>query len=77
MAVRTAWQGTDVSKRLLESAQIELQARGCPRISLGTTEPLQRAISFYLKNGFRPSGKLSDFFGMPLYEYLKELPTIV
>jgi len=34
---------------------------------------VQAAIRFYEKHGFRSSGKVSDFFGMPLYEYIKEL----
>jgi hypothetical protein len=40
---------------------------------LDTTEPLQRAMGFYEKHGYRRSGKVSDFFGMPLVEYQKVL----
>ena len=35
--------------------------------------PLQRAIRFYERNGYRPSGRVADFFGMPLFEYVKPL----
>ena len=45
----------------------------CKRISLDTTQPLKRAIQFYLQNGYLPSGKVTDFFGMPLFEYVKIL----
>ena len=31
----------------------------------------QGAIRFYERNGFHPSGKVTGFFGMPLYEYVK------
>ncbi|HTC94503.1 MAG TPA: hypothetical protein VK699_13775 [Terriglobales bacterium] len=31
------------------------------------------AVKFYEKNGYRRSGKIADFFGMPLIEYLKSL----
>jgi GNAT superfamily N-acetyltransferase len=72
MAVRSAWQGSGIAQRLLEAAEAELRALGCRRITLDTTQPLQRAISFYRKNGFVPSGRVSEFFGMPLYEYVKE-----
>jgi GNAT superfamily N-acetyltransferase len=72
MAVRSAWQGSGIARRLLEAAEAELRALGCRRITLDTTQPLQRAISFYHKNGFVPSGRVSEFFGMPLYEYVKE-----
>jgi hypothetical protein len=32
-----------------------------------------RAVRFYEKNGHRTSGKVRDFFGMPLFEYTKAL----
>lgn len=73
MAVRTAWQGKGVAQRLLEAVEVELCALGCQRVTLDTTEPLLRAVSFYTRNGFRPTGAITDFFGMPLYEYGKEL----
>lgn len=73
MAVRDAWQGCGVAQKLLQTAESELQSLGCRHITLDTTAPLQRAISFYQRNGYRPSGKVGDFFGMPLYEYVKEL----
>lgn len=72
MAVRSKWQGAGLAQQLLEGAESELRARGCTRITLDTTAPLQRAIRFYEKNGYRLSGKVNDFFGMPLYEYVKE-----
>jgi hypothetical protein len=46
---------------------------GCARLTLDTTEPLKRATRFYERNDFRPSGVVSDFFGMPLFEYIKDL----
>lgn len=74
MAVLPAWQGTGVAGQLLKAAEAELQRYGCNRISLDTTEPLAAARRFYEKNGFRQSGKMTDFFGMPLFEYVKDLP---
>jgi GNAT superfamily N-acetyltransferase len=71
MAVLPAWQGSGVAAQLLKSVESELRAKGCSRISLDTTEPLQPAIRFYEKNGFRRSGKVADFYGMPLFEYVK------
>lgn len=73
MAVCTASHGSGAAQILLETAEVELRARGCQRITLDTTKPLQRAISFYVRNGFRPTGTVTAFFGMPLYEYAKEL----
>ena len=72
MAVLPAHAGTGVAEQLLTTAERALRERGCVRVSLDTTEPLQRAIRFYERHGFRPSGRVSDF-GMPLVEYIKEL----
>jgi N-acetylglutamate synthase-like GNAT family acetyltransferase len=73
MAVRPAWQGSSVAAQLLKSVEAELRDKKCLRISLDTTEPLIQAMRFYEKNGFRLSGKITDFFGMPLFEYVKTL----
>jgi ribosomal protein S18 acetylase RimI-like enzyme len=73
MAVHPAWQGHGIADRLLRTVESDLLAAGCARITLDTTEPLHRAISFYRRNGFAASGKVADFFGMPLYEYVKAL----
>jgi ribosomal protein S18 acetylase RimI-like enzyme len=73
MAVLPDCQGARVAQQLLERAETELRASKCTRVTLDTTEPLQRAIRFYERHGYRPSGKVGDFFGMPLYEYVKEL----
>ena len=73
MAVLPTFQGAEIAQQLLERAEAELRAQKCIRLTLDTTEPLSRAINFYRRNGFRPSGRISDFFGMPLYEYVKIL----
>jgi N-acetylglutamate synthase-like GNAT family acetyltransferase len=71
MAVRSSWHGTGLAQQLLDRAESELRAIKCSRISLDTTAPLLRAMRFYERNGFRRSGKTGDFFGMPLFEYVK------
>jgi hypothetical protein len=35
--------------------------------------PLEAAMRFYEKHGYHRSGKIGDFFGMPLIEYEKQL----
>lgn len=74
MAVRPAWRGYGIAEQLLRTAEDDLLAAGCALVSLHTTAPLERAIRFYQKHGFVPSGRIEDFFGMPLYEYVKSLP---
>jgi ribosomal protein S18 acetylase RimI-like enzyme len=73
MAVLPASQGSGIAARLLARAEAHSRQRGCKRISLDTTAPLTRAIRFYESSGFSPSGKIQDFFGMPLYEYVKTI----
>ena len=73
MAVLPAWHARGLAEKILQSAEREVAARGCSRITLDTTEPLQRAMRFYEKHGYVPSGKTTDFFGMTLHEYVKKL----
>jgi GNAT superfamily N-acetyltransferase len=73
MAVRAESQGAGLAGLLLGRVESDFKAAGCKWITLDTTRPLERAIRFYEKNGFRPSGAISSFFGMELIEYRKEL----
>ncbi len=73
MAIHPRWQGRGIAEQLLDTAENDVLANGCNRVTLDTTLPLQRAIRFYRKNGFVPTGGVIDFFGMPLHEYAKPL----
>ncbi|HEY6943911.1 MAG TPA: GNAT family N-acetyltransferase [Candidatus Acidoferrum sp.] len=73
MAVLPSMRGNGVAAQLLREAEAELRLRCCTRVTLDTTEPLERAMRFYEKNGYRRSRRASDFFGMPLFEYEKSL----
>jgi GNAT superfamily N-acetyltransferase len=73
MAVLPDRQGQGVAQQLLDRIEQELTAAGCKVVSLDTTTPLLRAMAFYERNGYRPSGMVTDFFGMPLHEYRKLL----
>lgn len=73
MAVRPSWQGSAVAAELLADAESFLRSQGCRRITLDTTAPLARAIAFYVRLGYAPTGRVQDFYGMPLYEYAKDL----
>jgi ribosomal protein S18 acetylase RimI-like enzyme len=71
MAVLPECQGHGIADQLLEHAEEELRKENCSRITLDTTEPLERAMRFYERHGYRRSGRTQDFFGMPLIEYVK------
>ena len=73
MAVLPDWLGRGIAERLLSSAEAHLAQQGCSRITLDTTEPLLRAMRFYEKHGYHRTGRITDFFSMPLHEYVKEI----
>jgi ribosomal protein S18 acetylase RimI-like enzyme len=73
MAVRPEWQGHAIAEQLLRAAENDMRAAGCHSMTMDTTAALERAIRFYERNGYAPSGKSFDFFGMPLHEYVKQL----
>jgi ribosomal protein S18 acetylase RimI-like enzyme len=73
MAVLPEWHGRGIAGKLLAAIEEYLRSRECLCIALDTTRPLETAMSFYEKNGYRRSGKVSDFFGMALIEYSKPL----
>jgi len=65
------FQGKGVARQLLAAAETSLHTMGCSRATLDTTKLLGRAILFYTHNGYRATGNVKDFFGMPLFEYMK------
>ncbi len=73
MAVLPESQGTGVAQALLDQALAALRDEGCHRVTLRTTRPLARAVHFYEKNGFRDSGVVADFHGMPVIERIREI----
>ena len=73
MAVLPEFAGSGVAAMLLGEIENWLRNCGCSRVTLDTTEPLTRATKFYEKNGYSPSGRVTDFYGMPLIEYEKWL----
>jgi GNAT superfamily N-acetyltransferase len=73
MAVLPERKQTGLSAQLLSAMEAWLREQGCHRITLGTTPPLKAAIRFYEKAGYSHTGKVTDFHGMPLLDYAREL----
>jgi GNAT superfamily N-acetyltransferase len=73
MAVLPDWKGSGLAAALMASVESELRRRGCTRMTLNSVAPLQRAIAFYERRGFRTTGRVTDLFGMPLVEYAMAL----
>jgi GNAT superfamily N-acetyltransferase len=73
MAVLPEYQSSGASKDLLRAIEHWLKENGCNRVTLDTTLPLARAMKFYERNGYERSGRTTDFFGMTLIEYAKNI----
>jgi len=73
MAVLPSFRGTGTAAQLLAAVEANLGNLGCQRVTLDTTLPLQAAMRFYEKHGYVRSGRVTNFFGMPLIEYAKQL----
>jgi GNAT superfamily N-acetyltransferase len=73
MAILPEWKHTGLAAQLLSTMEAWLKGQGCYRITLGTTPPLKAAIRFYEKAGYSHTGKVTDFHGMQLLDYAKEI----
>jgi len=73
MAVLPEFHGCGAAESLLAAAEAGLRALGCARVTLDTVPPLERAIRFYERLGYRPTGVVGDLHGMPLIDYEKRL----
>ena len=75
MAVLPEWQGSDpgIAGMLLRQIEFEATESGCDTLTLETTTVLKRAKKFYRKNGFTPTWRLRNFYGVPSHEYVKHL----
>lgn len=70
MAVLPEWQGRGVANALLIAMELQLAGQ-CASLTLDSTAPLERARRFYERHGYRQSGLVGDFHGMPLFQYVK------
>jgi len=73
MAVLPQYKDSGIAAELLAAIEAWLRGRGCTRVTLDTTKPLLAAMKFYEKHGYARSSRVSDFFGMQLIEYAKEI----
>ncbi|MFW9827438.1 MAG: GNAT family N-acetyltransferase [Candidatus Thorarchaeota archaeon] len=74
MAVHPLWQGKNSpASALLNAVEKDAVLKKCRFLSLDTTEVLQRAQYFYKKHQFKESGKIGDFYGSKIIEYIKYL----
>jgi GNAT superfamily N-acetyltransferase len=68
MAVLPKWHGTGTAATLLAAIEDWLRMLGGHSRHHRAARKLETAIAFYEKHGYRRSGNISDFYGMPLME---------
>jgi len=73
MAVHPKCQGNGVAEDLLKKVETDVLSKNLSKLTLDTTNILQRAQHFYRKHGFKKTGKIDDFFGRTVYEFAKTL----
>lgn len=73
MAVKPKYQGKGIGMKILEEIDKIARKRGCKTMSLECFYPLKKAISLYEKCGFRKTGRSRDYYGIKIFEMLKEI----
>ena len=75
MAVLPDYQEKGIASALLDSAIAHARKEGQRCVTLETTEPLERASQFYLRRGFRRSGRTRRWGGMRLIGFERIIAT--
>ena len=73
MAVRPEYQEKGIGLCILEEINKLAQKKGCKTVSLECFHPLRKAISLYEKCGFNRTGKTRDYYGVKIFEMLKDI----
>jgi len=73
MAVLPEYHGNGIGYKLLEEAEKTALQKDCKKIVLETSEPITNAIRLYEKFGFKRTGKIRDWFGVPIFKMMKRL----
>jgi ribosomal protein S18 acetylase RimI-like enzyme len=73
MAVNPNFQKKGIGYQILEFISDIARKNNVLKLSLETSRPLKRAIAFYKKYGFVKTGKKRDYFGIEVFELIKEV----
>ena len=73
MAVDPAFQNNGVGNYLLDEIIKYTITEKIKKISIDTYYPLKDAIHFYQSNGFKKTGKTTDYYGIEVFEMIKEI----
>ena len=73
MAVDPRYQNKGIGLQLLQYISDVAKQKNLQQLSLETSKPLEKAIKFYKKFGFKKTGKIRDYFGIEIFEMIKPL----
>jgi ribosomal protein S18 acetylase RimI-like enzyme len=73
MAIIPNYQGKGVGKQMLERVEITAKQRKGTTMSLECYYLLKKAVDFYKKSGFYITGRKRNYYGIQIFEMVKEL----
>jgi len=73
MAVKPKYQGKGIGMKILKEIDKIARKKEYKTMSLECFYPLKKAISLYKKCGFKRTGKTRDYYGVKIFEMLKEV----
>ncbi len=73
MAVKPKYQGKGIGMKILKEIDKIARKKEYKTMSLECFYPLKKAISLYKKCGFKRTGKTRDYYGIKIFEMLKEV----
>ncbi len=72
MAVDPDFQRIGIGNFILENITSYYEKRKIKKFILESSKPLNNALNFYEKHGFKKTGLNRDFFGVEIFEMIKE-----
>ena len=73
MAVKPKYQGKGIGMKILKEIDKIARKKEYKTMSLECFYPLKKAISLYKKCGFKRTGKTRDYYGIKIFEMLREV----
>ena len=72
MAVKPEYHGKGAGSMLLKETDRIAYEKQCSKLILETSAPLTDAIRLYEKFGYERTGKTTDYYGVTIFEMVKE-----
>jgi ribosomal protein S18 acetylase RimI-like enzyme len=72
MAVHPDFQREGIGGFIMDNIFDITEKKGIKKIILETSKPLKNAFNFYEKHGFKKTGVFRDFYGVTIFEMIRE-----